>query len=143
MTGVDAAYKVLSDADEPLHYREITKRMIQRRLWRTSGRTPEQTINRDISEEINNRGENSRFSRVGRGMYAAASPAVLALKQIMGDTCGMALRGSIVERRSPGFRSRVVIEVRAGLACVIGGWRSLSRESQQQILQIVRTETLE
>ena len=77
MTGVDAAYKVLSDADEPLHYREITKRMIQRRLWRTSGRTPEQTINRDISEEINNRGENSRFSRVGRGMYAAASPAVL------------------------------------------------------------------
>ena len=67
----------------------------------------------------------------------------MALKQIMGDTCGMALRGSIVERRSPGFRSRVVIEVRAGLACVIGGWRSLSRESQQQILQIVRTETLE
>ena len=66
MNAVDAAYKVLQEAGEPLHYAEIARRIVQAKLWQTNGRTPENTVNRDINQEITHRGKLARFVRLGR-----------------------------------------------------------------------------
>lgn len=77
MNTVDAAYKVLQEAGKPLHYKDIARRVIQSKLWQTSGKTPEITINRDINQEIMHRGKLARFVRLGDGVYAAVSQAAL------------------------------------------------------------------
>lgn len=44
MTFLDAALRVLADADEPLTAREITARILERGLVVTTGRTPEASV---------------------------------------------------------------------------------------------------
>ena len=47
---VDAALEVLRSEGKPLHYQEITSRILERGLWKTSGKTPCSTANaRDLS----------------------------------------------------------------------------------------------
>ena len=70
MNALDAAVVVLGDADGPLHYEEITKRMLARKLWTTAGQTPWATVNARLAVEIRNRGSSSRFVRVSPGRYA-------------------------------------------------------------------------
>ena len=77
MNSVDAAYKVLQEAGKPLHYAEVARRIVQSKLWLTSGRTPEGTVNRDINQEIMHRGKLARFVRLGDGMYAAVPESAL------------------------------------------------------------------
>ena len=70
MTFLEAAWQVLNQAGEPLHYREITSRAIEQSLVDTEGKTPARTMNAQLSTDI--RGGGSRFARVGRGTYALA-----------------------------------------------------------------------
>jgi hypothetical protein len=77
MNTVNAAYKVLLEAGKPLHYAEIARRIVQSKLWLTSGKTPENTVNREINQEITNCGKLARFVRLGDGMYAAVPASVL------------------------------------------------------------------
>ena len=70
-SALDAAYQVLLEAGEPLHYVDLTQRMIDGDFWSTSGLTPENTVNSQIVTEIARRGPRSRFQRVGRGYYEA------------------------------------------------------------------------
>jgi hypothetical protein len=67
----DAAYRVLQDAGEPLHYKEITKQVIEQGLWHTTGATPEQTLGRDLREDAKK--ANSRFVLLGKGMFDLTS----------------------------------------------------------------------
>lgn len=67
MTFLEAAWQVLNQAGEPLHYREITNRAIEHGLVETTGRTPARTMNAQLSTDI--RSGDSRFVRVGRGVY--------------------------------------------------------------------------
>ena len=43
-SGLDAAAQVLAEAGEPLNTAEMVKRMLERGLWKTSGKTPAATI---------------------------------------------------------------------------------------------------
>jgi restriction system protein len=70
VTFLEAAWQVLKQAGEPLHYREITSRAMEESLVDTQGKTPARTMNGQLSTDI--RGGSSRFVRVGRGMYALA-----------------------------------------------------------------------
>ena len=74
MSALNAAYEVLKDAGEPLHYEEITKRMLDRRLWETRGNTPPATVRGELSTDIRKRGSASRFQRVKRGFFTAGAP---------------------------------------------------------------------
>jgi restriction system protein len=62
--------KVLGDAGEPLHYKEITKRLLQQGLWSTTGQTPEATVNAQLAVDIKRRGEASLFQRADKGVFA-------------------------------------------------------------------------
>ena len=69
----DAAERILQEADgqSPMHYVEITRRALDRKLIRTEGRTPAASMNALILTEIKRqeeRGESPRFVRHGRGL---------------------------------------------------------------------------
>ncbi len=70
MDSLDATQKILEDAVEPLHYLEITKRILEQGLWRTEGKTPDQTINARIAVDIKKFGDRSRFVRIEPGIFA-------------------------------------------------------------------------
>ena len=74
MKALDAAEMVLREAGEPLHYRELTRRMIDRGLWTTRGKTPWETVNSRINEDIKLFGAISRFRREGSGHFAVNEP---------------------------------------------------------------------
>jgi hypothetical protein len=72
MSFLDAAYEILKEAGEPLHYREIARRALERGLIRTKGRTPEATLRTQLGTSIKRGLEGSSpspFYRVGRGVF--------------------------------------------------------------------------
>lgn len=62
LSASSAAYEVLLESGEPLHYQEITKRVIESGRWASRGYTPWRTVNSAI-------GKDSRFVRARRGVY--------------------------------------------------------------------------
>jgi restriction system protein len=68
---LDAARRVLAEADKPLHYREIAKQALQKGYWQTTGKTPEATINAQIVVNMRKR-VGSFFRRVAPGTYQLA-----------------------------------------------------------------------
>jgi restriction system protein len=70
MSVLTAVETVLADAGEPLHYKEITKRLLNRALWTTTGQTPDATVNARLAVDIKQRGEASKFRRADKGVFA-------------------------------------------------------------------------
>ena len=70
MTALEAAYQVLKSSGEPMPVTEITRRILLLGLWKTNGSTPARTVAARIGEEISQKGEDSRFVRVGVGVFA-------------------------------------------------------------------------
>ncbi len=71
LSGLDASYRILKESKKPLTCQEIVDRAVQRKLWRTSGATPQNTLNAAIIRDLKANGEQSRFVKVGRGMFTA------------------------------------------------------------------------
>lgn len=69
-SALNAVQKILADAGEPLHYKEIARRAIVDHLWETDGKTPEATINAQLSIHIKKHGKKAKFSRVGPGVFS-------------------------------------------------------------------------
>jgi len=65
-----AAVKVLRDSNEPLNYKEITKRALEEALVETSGATPERTMNTQITSDMKRKATKSAFIRVQAGVYS-------------------------------------------------------------------------
>jgi restriction system protein len=70
MNSLSATEIVLTDAGAPMHYSEITRRILERDLWKTDGKTPAQTINAQLVTDIKRKGDASRFRHVGPGMFS-------------------------------------------------------------------------
>lgn len=70
MSVLTAAETVLKGAGRPLHYEELTRRMLESGLWKTTGKTPEATVRGALGVDIRRRGTGSRFLRTDRGMFA-------------------------------------------------------------------------
>ncbi|MGE4157697.1 MAG: HTH domain-containing protein [Planctomycetota bacterium] len=56
-----AAVQILREAGEPLHAREITKRMTAGGLWRSEGKTPAATVGARLYSDIKKSGDKSPF----------------------------------------------------------------------------------
>lgn len=70
MTFLEAAAEVLGRVGKPMHYREIAAMAIEAGLVTTSGKTPEDTVNARISQDIAKNGFRSRFQRTEPGVFA-------------------------------------------------------------------------
>ncbi len=64
MNAREAANHVLSEAGEPLHVKEITRRILVDQSWKGSSKTPEATVHAAIAMDIKKKGEGSVFVRV-------------------------------------------------------------------------------
>lgn len=79
MTVLQAAEKLLQEAGKPLHYAEITKRLLAKG-WKTRAKRPESTVFGSISNDIAKRSDRSRFRLVGNGVIGlqASRPTLVS-----------------------------------------------------------------
>ena len=80
ISALQAARMILEKAAAPLHYEEITRRVLAQGLWHTTGKTPDETVNARLAVDIKSKGAASLFIRSSPGHYAlnptpSASPA--------------------------------------------------------------------
>lgn len=66
----EAIKKVLAESETPLHYTEISERVLSRGYYETDGATPAATVSGLLTSSIRNDGEKSPFMRVGNGIFA-------------------------------------------------------------------------
>lgn len=69
MKVVEMVAETLRQAEEPLHYREITERILQTGVWNTKGKTPQDTVNSAMVIDMREHGDMSTFIRERRGVY--------------------------------------------------------------------------
>jgi hypothetical protein len=67
--------KVLGASASPLHYKEITERIIADGLRKNLGATPAATVNKQITASIKHDGARSPYIRVAKGTFALAKSA--------------------------------------------------------------------
>ena len=70
MSGLEAAYKILSESGKQMNARQICEMALDLGYWEPQGSTPEATISSAIIIEMRKKGAASRFERVGRGLFA-------------------------------------------------------------------------
>ena len=68
MSGLDAAYKILSESDRPLNAGAIVKAAMEQGLWTPDGLTPAATLSGALQTDVK-KGEKARFVKVGAGLY--------------------------------------------------------------------------
>ena len=66
----EAIKKVLDEAKAPLHYKEISDKILSSGYYETDGATPAATVNAQLATSIKHDGEKSPFIRVGKGIFA-------------------------------------------------------------------------
>jgi len=75
LTWRQAIDKVLAASSKPLHYQEITERIIADGLRQNLGVTPAATVNAQIAVSIKKQGAASPYVRVAKGTFALAKTA--------------------------------------------------------------------
>ncbi len=81
LTWPKAIAKVLGASTKPLHYKEITERIIAQSLRHSLGATPAATVNAQLAQSIKQKGTASPYIRVSKGTFAmrAAAPGVAVI----------------------------------------------------------------
>ncbi|MGD9600157.1 MAG: winged helix-turn-helix domain-containing protein [Steroidobacteraceae bacterium] len=68
---LDCAAQVLAASKEPMSAKEIVADVLNRKMWSTTGETPEATLYAAMIREIAAKKSESRFKKVDRGMFVA------------------------------------------------------------------------
>ncbi|HEY3378888.1 MAG TPA: HTH domain-containing protein, partial [Armatimonadota bacterium] len=76
MTLYEAIVTVLTQAATPLHYHEITQRILQHGLWTAAGSTPHASVSAVLTTTLTQDGDAAVFLRTGPGTYALRPGAV-------------------------------------------------------------------
>ena len=70
MSQLDAAVKVLTEASEPMTTKAMIEAMAAKNYWTSpGGKTPHATLYSALLREIQNKGKDSRFTKVDRGQF--------------------------------------------------------------------------
>ena len=75
LTWRKAIEKVLAASSTPLHYNEITERILSDGLRRNVGATPSATVGAQICASIKHDGESSPYVRISKGTFALSKTA--------------------------------------------------------------------
>ena len=65
----EAARRVLAEASKPLHYEEITRRVLESGLSQSASQTPAASLNAVLAVDIKRNGASSPFLRVAPGVF--------------------------------------------------------------------------
>jgi hypothetical protein len=69
MTWEMAIQKILRESPVPLHYAEITEKILSGGLRKNAGATPSATVNAQIASSIKHEGATSPYVRAGKGVF--------------------------------------------------------------------------
>lgn len=86
-----AITRVLREADQPLHYSEISERILSAGYYQTDGATPAATVNAQLAHSIKHQGEKSPYLRVAKGIFtlrAATEDSALSASRAAGAAPG-------------------------------------------------------
>ncbi|MEX0655308.1 MAG: HTH domain-containing protein [Phycisphaeraceae bacterium] len=78
---LDAAVKVLAEADKPMNTKAMVEAMASKGYWTTDAATPAATLYSAILREMKKKGDASRFTKVERGQFALAVAATADKKE--------------------------------------------------------------
>ena len=67
---LSGSYLILSESTTPLTSQQLTKELLERKLWSTTGKTPDATVGAKIYTEIKNKGADSLFIKAGKNLFA-------------------------------------------------------------------------
>ena len=95
MNFLDAAYVILQQAKEPLHYIEITNRARSKGLLTTKGQTPEASMGSRLY--VDTKRPDSRFRRVSRNVFALVEAPSSEISQRIG-TLNLQARAELRKR---------------------------------------------
>lgn len=65
-----AAIEILTEAKEPLHYKEITRLALEKGILETGGETPDASMNSQIVTDIQKKGQGSDFVKTAKATFA-------------------------------------------------------------------------
>jgi len=82
LTWRKAIDQVLRSSTTPLHYNEITERIISEGLRKNLGATPSATVNAQISASIKHDGDSSSYIRVSKGTFTMRAHAAGISKSV-------------------------------------------------------------
>ena len=71
----DIAYQILKEAGKPLHYKKITKIALEKGWLKTTGKTPEATMNAQIIVDINAKKNKSLFVKIAPSTFGISLEA--------------------------------------------------------------------
>lgn len=69
MSWREAIERVLKEAGHPMHYADISERVLSEGYYKTAGATPDATVSAQISTSIKHDGGKSPFIKVAKGTY--------------------------------------------------------------------------
>lgn len=81
----DALATVLAEAGEPLHSKELTRRVVEGGLWEPGGPTPEATVAAALYSDIKKHGAASRFVRTAANTFGLTDPIALTAGPVVGE----------------------------------------------------------
>ncbi|WP_339749280.1 winged helix-turn-helix domain-containing protein [uncultured Rubinisphaera sp.] len=71
---LDAAVQILTNASEPMTCKAIVEQAGEQKLWSSpNGKTPHNTLYAAILREIKLKGNDSRFTKMDRGLFAISA----------------------------------------------------------------------
>jgi len=71
LSAINAAAKVLAESKEPLTARQMIEQMAKKGYWSSpGGKTPHATLYAALLRDIQRKGEDSRFVKADRGLFA-------------------------------------------------------------------------
>jgi hypothetical protein len=74
LSALDAAAKVLAEAQTPMNCQEFIQAMAEKGLWTSpGGRTPAATLYSGILRELQTKGDEARFKKTERGKFTATN----------------------------------------------------------------------
>ncbi len=74
VSALDAAVRVLEEANEPLNTKQMIEAMATKGYWSSpDGKTPHATLYAAILREINQKKQDARFRKTTKGHFAAKS----------------------------------------------------------------------
>ena len=89
LTWSQAIQKVLGDSPVPMHYADITDRIVADGLRQNLGATPAATVIATLAASIKHKGRKSPFVRVSKGTYDLAKRPVPAASDVTVEVVGI------------------------------------------------------
>ena len=67
---LSGSYIILSESTTPLTSQQLARELLERKLWTSTGKTPDATVGAQIYTEIKKKGANALFIKAGKNLFS-------------------------------------------------------------------------